>query len=76
VVDANWKEGISGDVNADGKVLVLNVNKLMPKTPKKLAECRGLVTADYQNFLEKDWISNLRNNHKIEVKEDVLATVK
>jgi len=75
-VDANWKEGISPDVAQDGKVLVLNVNKLMAKSPKKLAECRGLVTADYQNFLEKDWIANLRNNHKIEVKEDVLATVK
>lgn len=75
-IDANWKEGISPEIAQDGKVLVLNVNKLMPKTPKKLAECRGLVTADYQNFLEKDWIANLRNNHKIEVKEDVLATIK
>ncbi|HXB41660.1 MAG TPA: peptidylprolyl isomerase [Bacteroidia bacterium] len=75
-IDANWKEGISADINQDGKVLILMVNKLMPKSPKKLAECRGLVTADYQNFLEKDWIANLRNNHKIEVKDDVLATVK
>lgn len=75
-VDSNWKEGISGDIAQDGKVHILVVNKLMPKSPKKLAECRGLVTADYQNFLEKDWIGNLRNNHKIEVKEDVLATIK
>lgn len=75
-VDANWKEGISQDISQDGKVHIVVVNKLMPKTPKKLAECRGLVTADYQNFLEKDWISNLRNDHKIEVKEDVLSTIK
>ncbi len=76
VIDSNWKEGISPDVAQDGKVWVLYVNKLMPKSPKKLAECRGLVTADYQNYLEKDWIGNLRNNHKIEVKEDVLSTIK
>jgi peptidyl-prolyl cis-trans isomerase SurA len=57
-------------------VLVLFVNKLLPKQPKKLAECRGLVTADYQNYLEKEWISNLRNNHKVEVKEDVMGTIK
>ena len=76
-VDANWKQGIAPEVKqADGKVNVIVVNKVMPKTPKKLAECRGMVTSDYQNYLEKDWIANLRNNHKIEVNKDVLSTVK
>jgi len=75
-VDANWKEGISPDIAQDGKVLVIAVNKLLPKSPKKLAECRGMATADYQNFLEKDWIANLRNNHKVTVAEDVLSTIK
>jgi peptidyl-prolyl cis-trans isomerase SurA len=76
-VDANWKQGIAPEMKqADGKVNIIVVNKVMPKTPKKLAECRGMVTSDYQNFLEKDWIANLRNNHKIEVNKDVLNTVK
>ena len=75
-VDDNWKEGVSPDVAQDGKVLVIVVNKLLPKSPKKLAECRGMATADYQNFLEKDWISNLRNNHKVTVVDDVLNTIK
>ena len=76
-VDANWKQGIAPEVKqADGKVNVIVINKLTPKTPKKLAECRGMVTSDYQNYLEKEWIANLRTNHKIEVNKDVLATVK
>jgi peptidyl-prolyl cis-trans isomerase SurA len=76
-IDAFWKQGIAPDVKqADGKVNVIMVNKVMPKTPKKLAECRGMVTSDYQNYLEKDWIANLRKNHKIEVNKDVLSTVK
>jgi len=75
-VDANWKEGISADIAQDGKVLIIAVNKLMPKSPKKLAECRGMATADYQNFLEKDWIANLRNNHKVVVMDEVLNTIK
>ncbi len=75
-VDANWKEGVSPDVAQDGKVMIIVVNKLMPKSPKKLAECRGMATADYQNFLEKDWIGNLRNNHKVAIMEDVLGTIK
>ena len=76
-VDANWKQGIAPEIKqTDGKVNVLLINKLTPKTPKKLAECRGMVTSDYQNYLEKEWIANLRNNHKIEVNKDVLATIK
>ncbi|MHB8401062.1 MAG: foldase protein PrsA [Bacteroidia bacterium] len=76
-VDANWKVGIAPEMKqADGKVNLMVVNKLTPKTPKKLAECRGMVTSDYQNFLEKDWIANLHNNHKIEVNKEVLATLK
>jgi hypothetical protein len=35
-----------------------------------------MVTADYQNYLEKDWLANIRNNHKIAVKEEVLNSIK
>lgn len=76
-VDANWKEGVAPEIKqADGKINIIVINKLTPKTPKKLAECRGMVTSDYQNYLEKDWIANLRNNHKIEINKDVLSTIK
>ncbi|MCD6069064.1 MAG: PpiC-type peptidyl-prolyl cis-trans isomerase [Bacteroidetes bacterium] len=76
MVDANWKTGISDDIKQDGKVYILVVNKIMDKSPKQLNEAKGMVTADYQNYLEKDWLSNIRNNHKIVVKEEVLGTIK
>ena len=76
-VDANWKQGIAPEIKqADGKINILMVNKVSPKTPKKLTECRGMVTSDYQNYLEKDWIANLRNNHKIDVNKEVLNSIK
>lgn len=76
MIDDNWKEGVSADIKKDDKVVILMVNKVLPKTPKLLNEAKGMVTADYQNFLEKDWLSNIRNNHTIEVKEEVLNSVK
>ncbi|HEY1038088.1 MAG TPA: peptidylprolyl isomerase, partial [Bacteroidia bacterium] len=76
MVDDNWKEGISNDIKQDGKVYIVVVNKILTKSPKLLNEAKGMVTADYQNYLEKDWLSNIRTNHKIEVKEDVLGTIK
>jgi peptidyl-prolyl cis-trans isomerase SurA len=78
-VDANWKQGVA-DKNivsdADKKVLVLVVNKISPKTPKTLGECRGLATADYQNYLENEWLAYLKNKYKVKVNEDVLNTIK
>jgi len=76
MVDDNWKVGTSNDIKQDGKVYILVVNKVLAKSPKLLNEAKGMVTADYQNYLEKDWLSNIRNNHKIEVKEDILGTIK
>ena len=37
---------------------------------------RGLVTADYQNYLEEKWIKGLNDKYKVEINEAVLKTVK
>lgn len=77
-VDANWKQGIADkDIKdeKENKVLVIVVNKVMPKSPKALAECRGAVTADYQVYLEKEWLSYLKNKYAVKLNEDVLSTI-
>lgn len=42
---------------------------------KSLNEAKGLITADYQNFLEKQWIKDLRNQYKVKVYDDVLESL-
>lgn len=78
-VDNNWKEGVAAaDIKdeKENKVLVIVVNKLTPKSPKTLAESRGAVTADYQMFLEKEWLAYLKNKYKVTVDENVVSTIK
>ncbi|MES2762197.1 MAG: peptidylprolyl isomerase [Bacteroidota bacterium] len=77
-VDANWKQGIvAADIkDNDNKVTVLVVNKVMGKTPKTIAEAKGMITADYQNYLEKEWLAYLKNKYVVKVNDDVLSTVK
>lgn len=77
-VDANWKEGVAAtDIkDKDNKITVLVTNKLIGKTPKTLAEAKGMITADYQNYLEKEWLAYLKNKYTVKVNEDVLNTVK
>jgi len=78
-VDANWKVGVvATDIKdaKDGKVTVLVINKVMEKTPKTIAEAKGMITADYQNYLEKEWLAYLKNKYTVKVNEEVLNTVK
>jgi peptidyl-prolyl cis-trans isomerase SurA len=51
------------------------VNTIAPE-PKSLSEAKGLVTNDYQNVLEKEWIDSLRSKYKFELKQDVLNTLR
>ncbi len=39
---------------------------------KPLNEVKGLVTSDYQNYLEEKWIAVLKNNYKVVVNEDIM----
>lgn len=78
-VDANWKQGVvATDIKdtKENKVTVLVVNKVLGKTPKTIAEAKGMITADYQNYLEKEWLSYLKNKYTVKVNEEVLNTVK
>ncbi len=77
-VDANWKKGIAEkDIKdeKENKVLVIVVNNILPKSPKTLGECRGAVTADYQVYLEKEWLSYLKGKYIVKVNNDVLNTI-
>lgn len=45
------------------------------KAPEDYNDVRGLVVADYQELLEKEWVAALRKKYAVEVNNDVLRTV-
>jgi peptidyl-prolyl cis-trans isomerase SurA len=45
------------------------------KAPQSYADVRGLVTADLQDELEREWVAELRRRYTFTVNEDVLKTV-
>lgn len=45
------------------------------KAPQTLEDVRGLVTSDYQDKLEKDWVESLRKKYTVVVNRDVLSSV-
>ncbi len=44
--------------------------------PEEVADVRGLVTTDYQNKLEKQWIKDLKSKYKVKINKKVLKMVK
>ena len=60
----------------DGRTQFANLLQVVQPTPKPLDEARGLVTAAYQDQLEKDWIKELRAKYPVKVEQDVLYSIK
>ena len=50
--------------------------KILATGPETYTDVRGVVTADYQDYLEKEWITALRKKYPVEIDENVLKTVK
>ena len=49
--------------------------KVLKNKPESYEDVRGLVTADYQELLEKQWIAELRRKYTVDVYDEVLKTV-
>lgn len=52
------------------------VGKVLKTLPESYTDVRGLVTADYQEFLEKQWIASLRQKYKVTIDDKVLNSIK
>ncbi len=72
----NWSKDFVSDlvVNEEDAAFYKVVN-MMPAQEKTLKEARGYIIADYQDFLEKEWIEALRKRFKIKVNEKVLKSL-
>ena len=44
--------------------------------PETMTDVRSLVTGDYQNQLERDWVESLKSRYPVKVNEKVLKKIK
>lgn len=76
VDNMDWNEPVSGMEEMNGKTVFLVNNKILKPEPRELDECRGLVMADYQNYLEKKWVQSLREKYEVNVNRELLSRIK
>lgn len=66
-----------GDIKEEGgKYCFIKVNEILDPQPKNLDEARGIITADYQDYLEKQWVEKLRKKYEYNVNKDILKSIK
>jgi peptidyl-prolyl cis-trans isomerase SurA len=71
-----WKPGVTKKMESDGKSLFVKVHGVLKPEPKSFDEARGLITADYQNYLEDKWIKELKEKYPVKVDEAVFSSIK
>ncbi|MBH8559707.1 peptidylprolyl isomerase [Hymenobacter negativus] len=57
------------NVQKDGRYYAVTIDRTLPAGPKTLAEARGQATSDYQTYLEKEWIAQMRAARPVKVNE-------
>ena len=57
------------NVQKDGRYYAVTINRVLPAGPKTLAEARGQATSDYQAYLEKEWITQMRAARPVKLNE-------
>ncbi len=70
------QKGVSKIYNNEGSFIVVNVAEIIPPGRKEFEEVRGKVLNNYQNHLEEEWMSSLRNKFKVRVNKKALKKVK
>lgn len=71
-----WVKGISKDIKRGSTIVFAKIKDIIPAGNKTISEARGLITADYQTYLEKQWIAELKKKYSVYIDWDVFSTIK
>jgi peptidyl-prolyl cis-trans isomerase SurA len=66
------QKGVSPILTIGSSFVIVDVQTILPVQNKTLDEARGLITADYQNYLEKKWLEKLHSTHSITINKELL----
>jgi peptidyl-prolyl cis-trans isomerase SurA len=74
--NTKFEEGYSDIVKQGEYYFATKVSNIKPAGPKSLEECKGKVINDYQQYLEQNWVGELKKEFEIKVNNEVFQKVK
>lgn len=72
VKQKTFKQGLNKVYKNDDSYYVMYAAEVLEPRERAFNEARGLVTAAYQNQLEKEWLAALNKKYSVKIHEDVL----
>ena len=72
-----WKAGNLEEASSDVEKLItiVKIKEVLPPQQKAFNEARGIATADYQGFLEEEWIKQLKEKYPVVINQEVLKQI-
>ena len=70
------KKGLTGITQEGDYYFISKVKDIIPAGQKSFQECEGKVINDYQQYLEENWVSDLKKEFTIKVNSEVFEKVK
>lgn len=69
----SWNAGIYSLANENDRVKFARINTILAPSAKPLESNMGQATSDYQNYLEAEWLEELRKKYPVQVYDDNVA---
>lgn len=74
--DTKMEVGVSEITSKGEYYFITKVSKVIPSGYKTIDECKGKLVNDYQQYLEQNWVSELKKEYAVKVNQDVFEKVK
>jgi len=72
----SWQERVIFDMKENPQTCTFSwIQEIIPSKVKSLDEARGYVISDYQNALERQWITELEDRYRVRTNKKVLKSV-
>lgn len=69
--ELSWEKGAVQLINKNNQLAAYHVLEVLPAGRKEYSECKGYVIADFQEYLEKNWMAELRSQYPVEFNKAV-----
>lgn len=67
-----WTVGIHETGMINKRYYLVNITKILFPSDKQLSDVKGMVIADYQDYLEKQWLTELKQKYPVVTNEAVV----
>ncbi len=64
-----WQKGTT-TTQLNGREYLIIIEQVLEPANKELGEVRGVAISDYQNYLEQQWVSQLREQYPVQIRQE------